>query len=184
MPLGFGPLHPRGMIENSPAFQRWDSPQIVQSPAGTAEKIPFTGQSSALSRPFGTRLPGWPNPALKRWAIAVCPSGTASFACGYPRLDFKSWWHWTSRSAASRVSQPAGRPPVCCFGIQRKEPLLNSSHLPPLATEMTVYLTKFRPFPVWFFLSPPNRPHPFNPFNRFPRDPPCAARQTVRCPRG
>ena len=61
---GFGPLHPGGMIENSPAFQRWDSPQIVQRPAGTVEKIPFTGHSSAISRPFGTRLPDRPNPAL------------------------------------------------------------------------------------------------------------------------
>src|SRR5208337_1137739 len=46
-----------------------------QSPAGTAEKIPFTGHSIAISRPFGTRLPGWPNPALKRWLLPFVPPG-------------------------------------------------------------------------------------------------------------
>ena len=47
MSLGFDHRHPGGMIENSPAFQRWDRSQRVLSPEGTAE-------DRSLSRPFGT----------------------------------------------------------------------------------------------------------------------------------
>ena len=61
--------HPGGMVENSPAFQRWDHGQRVTSPEGTAEV-------HQLSRPFGTYRAGRPIPALKRWAILVRPSGT------------------------------------------------------------------------------------------------------------
>src|SRR5262249_36124637 len=37
MPLGFDSVHPGGMNENSPAFQRWDRGLVVSSPKGTAE---------------------------------------------------------------------------------------------------------------------------------------------------
>ena len=69
MPPGFEPHHPGGMVENSPAFQRRDSGKRESSPAGTAEL-------DCVSRPSGTYPPGTSNPALKRRAIAVCPSGT------------------------------------------------------------------------------------------------------------
>src|SRR2546430_1092211 len=39
MPLGFG-LHPGGMFDNSPTFQRWVSCQKSLSPEGTAERLP------------------------------------------------------------------------------------------------------------------------------------------------
>ena len=32
-------FHPEGMIENSPAFQRWDHDRLVLSPEGTAEPV-------------------------------------------------------------------------------------------------------------------------------------------------
>ena len=37
MSLGFDSVHPGGMNENSPAFQRWDRGLVVSSPEGTAE---------------------------------------------------------------------------------------------------------------------------------------------------
>src|SRR5258708_14915924 len=37
MSLGFEVLHPGGMDENSPAFQRWDRSQTCPSPGGTAD---------------------------------------------------------------------------------------------------------------------------------------------------
>src|ERR1035441_1632997 len=69
MPPGFEPHHSGGMVENSPAFQRRDSGEREPSLAGTAEL-------DCVSRPCGTYPPGASNPALKRRAIAVCPSGT------------------------------------------------------------------------------------------------------------
>ena len=71
MPPGFDHRHPGGMIENSPAFQRWDRSQRVLSPEGTAE-------DRSLSRPFGTCRTNRPHPALKRWAIFACPFGTGA----------------------------------------------------------------------------------------------------------
>src|ERR1035441_6429930 len=65
----YAALHPVGMTENSPAFQRWDRGQQLPSPEGTAE-------NHCPSRPFGTYPAGRAHPALKRWAILVCPSGT------------------------------------------------------------------------------------------------------------
>ena len=73
MPLGFQCSHPGGMAENSPAFQRWDRGLGVPSPEGTAE-------NHKLSRPCGTQSSIHPHPALKRWAIAVCPVGTKTGA--------------------------------------------------------------------------------------------------------
>ena len=69
MTLAFHRHHPGGMDENSPAFQRWDPGQKVPSPEGTAE-------NRYASRPFGTYPVGCAHPALKRWAIFMCPSGT------------------------------------------------------------------------------------------------------------
>ena len=39
MPLGFDPVNPGGINENSPAFQfqRWDGPELCVSPEGMAE---------------------------------------------------------------------------------------------------------------------------------------------------
>jgi hypothetical protein len=67
----FDPAHPGGMGENSPAFQRWDLGLIASSPEGTAE-------SAIVGRPFGTYTSGRSYPALKRWAILGCPSGTVT----------------------------------------------------------------------------------------------------------
>jgi len=41
MPLGFDPVHPGGMDENSPAFQRWERGFVVSSPEGTAEWVRY-----------------------------------------------------------------------------------------------------------------------------------------------
>ena len=76
MPLAFDRHHPVGVTENSPAFQRWDRSQGVPTPEGTAE-------AAVVSRPFGTYPAGRGHPALKRWAIIVCPSGTGA----EPRLS-------------------------------------------------------------------------------------------------
>src|SRR5437870_4251607 len=57
------------MAENSPAFQRRDQVMSALSPEGTAEP-------GCLSRPFGTHSSRPSNPALKRRAILICPSGT------------------------------------------------------------------------------------------------------------
>jgi len=47
MPLGFDPVHPGVVDENSPAFQRWERGFVVSSPEGTAEWV-------RIGRPFGT----------------------------------------------------------------------------------------------------------------------------------
>jgi hypothetical protein len=81
MPLGFGRLHPGGMFENSPAFQRWDDCRTTLSPEGTAEP-----KKPHFSRPSGTYFFTRPHPALKRWAILGCPSGTGTEnGCSNPR---------------------------------------------------------------------------------------------------
>ena len=74
MPPGFEQFHPGGMIENSPAFQRWDGGDRALSPEGTVE-------DHRLSRPFGTNPCDRAHPALKRWAILICPSGTGKDEC-------------------------------------------------------------------------------------------------------
>jgi hypothetical protein len=66
MPPGFGPAHPGGMSENSPAFQRWGSRSSGSSPEGTAE-LPVRRPS------LGTYGIKRPYPALKHWAIVSCP---------------------------------------------------------------------------------------------------------------
>jgi hypothetical protein len=59
------------MTENSPASRRWERGEKTPSPEGTAE-------SRCLSRPFGTKLARLAHPALKRWAILICPYETGS----------------------------------------------------------------------------------------------------------
>jgi hypothetical protein len=65
------PLCPAGASENSPAFQRRvGEPKEAPVPKGRLRP------TSILSRPFGTRVSVLASPALKRRAIARCPSGT------------------------------------------------------------------------------------------------------------
>jgi len=47
------------------------------SPEGTAE-------SATVNRPFGTESCGNAYPALKRWAIVICPSGTGGCMSLWP----------------------------------------------------------------------------------------------------
>ena len=51
MPLGFEALHPVGMDENSPAFQRWDRSQTYPSPGGTADVTAFQASLRDASAP-------------------------------------------------------------------------------------------------------------------------------------
>ena len=65
------PLCPGGAPDNSLAFQRRVSePKERSVPKGRLRA------TSVLSRPFGTRVSVLASPALKRRAIARCPSGT------------------------------------------------------------------------------------------------------------
>ncbi len=115
-PLASQHHHPGGMLENSPAFQRRDSRWIGPSPAGTAE-------ISRLSRPYGTYPPQISNPASKRRATAVCPSGTetasstsnpCSVSCGawLFRHHFLAW-RALARARSSRAFSTGRRPPSC-----------------------------------------------------------------------
>ena len=49
MPLGFDPVHPGGMDENSQAFQRWERGFVVSSPEGTAEWVRYRPSLRDLS---------------------------------------------------------------------------------------------------------------------------------------
>jgi hypothetical protein len=79
MPLGFEPLHPEGMSENSPGFQPWDRGSREPSPEGTADEC-------CLSRPFGTNPFRRAHPGLKPRAIFICPSGTTTEASLLARI--------------------------------------------------------------------------------------------------
>src|SRR5437016_6173680 len=57
-------------------FNAGKHPADHTSSEGTAEGW---GVGLDLNRPFGTRDLVASNPALKRWAIAACPFGTANF---------------------------------------------------------------------------------------------------------
>jgi len=67
MPLGFEPLHPGGMDENSPAFQRWDCGRIVPSPEGTAESAVF--QPSLRDLSHTTSSPSVETLGYFRWSL-------------------------------------------------------------------------------------------------------------------
>ena len=96
MPLTFERLHPGGMIDNSPAFQRRDRGGKTISPEGKAEP-------DRVSRPYGTHPTRTLNPALKRRAILICPSGTetASSASKVSGIGLESCATWL---CAARVS--------------------------------------------------------------------------------
>src|SRR5258708_37353965 len=68
MALGFEVHHPGGMVENSPAFQRWDCGQTFPSPEGTADAAAFQ--------------------ASLRDAFATAPTPSAK-ALGYFRLSLR-----------------------------------------------------------------------------------------------
>ena len=71
---------PEGRFENSPAIYRWGWGEAKnRSPVGTTE-IPGCNPNQPSLRDFWRR--GFVNPAMNRWAIIGCPSGTASPACG------------------------------------------------------------------------------------------------------
>src|ERR1043166_583445 len=55
-------------------FNAGNMTAVVQVPKGRLK----LHSHSHFSRPSGTRIGGDVNPALKRWAIVVCPSGTAA----------------------------------------------------------------------------------------------------------
>jgi hypothetical protein len=93
--LGEGRLHPEGMFENSPAFQRWVGTRTRISPEGTAD-------DRRLSRPSGTRPDLAINPALKRWAILNRPSGTGART----RLPYPL--HCNTRSCSQAASKYRG----------------------------------------------------------------------------
>ena len=76
---------PEGHHENSPAFQRWGDGNEFLSPEGTVETgIANSISYSAVPSRLALRLAA--NPALKRWAIIKCPSGTS----GRPALNFRT----------------------------------------------------------------------------------------------
>ncbi len=85
LPTPFPPRQavPKGLCENSPAFQRREKVPEISSPAGTVETSRNATQlifvelkSGSVSRPCGTCCNSNPIPALKRRAIVGCPSGT------------------------------------------------------------------------------------------------------------
>ena len=113
MPLGFGRLHPGGMFENSPAFQRWDDCRTTLSPEGTAEP-----KKPHFSRPSGTYFFTRPHPALKRWAILGCPSGTGTEnGCSNPRGIEHSCPQ--QRSMGEVAWELAGAPCLCQFAADK-----------------------------------------------------------------
>ena len=60
-------LSRRDIMKIAQRFNAGFCDEIARSPGGTIE---------VFYRPSGTRLPFGLNPALKRWAIVGCPSGT------------------------------------------------------------------------------------------------------------
>lgn len=69
---------PEGHLEIAQRFNVGSRAKVRTRPEGTVDAA---GRPLQLSRPCGTRSYRLANPALKRWAIAGCPSGTtpASF---------------------------------------------------------------------------------------------------------
>src|SRR2546422_11338410 len=67
---------PKGRCDNSPAFQRWGPPpsgaKSRRDDRGTAINERCKNEPSFVHP--GLMSPAPPNPAMNRWAIAVCPS--------------------------------------------------------------------------------------------------------------
>src|SRR5439155_25575751 len=75
-------LHPGGMADNSPTFQRWE-------PDHRSVRVPKGRLNYAHSQPsLRDLLPdGRQFPTLKRWAIIASPSGTKTCLAGQNRAD-------------------------------------------------------------------------------------------------
>src|SRR2546425_6317349 len=67
-------LVPQGCLRIAQRFSVGEMMPREPSPEGTAE---FDSCPAPISRPFGTCARFVTDPTLKRWAILVCPSGTA-----------------------------------------------------------------------------------------------------------
>ena len=67
-------LSRRDIVRIARRFNAGNTLAAVQVPKGRLK----LHSHSHFSRPFGTRIGGDVNPALKRGAIVVCPSGTAA----------------------------------------------------------------------------------------------------------
>src|SRR5258708_2322059 len=76
MPPGFEVLHPGGMDENSPAFQRWDRSQTSPSPGGTAEPAAF--QASLRDSSATTPTPSIETLGYFRMSLRDRAAGRAS----------------------------------------------------------------------------------------------------------
>ena len=79
--------HPAGMVENSPAFQRWDPSQKEASPKGTAEKM--QPQPSLRDLLCGPRIPSVETLGYSRLSLRDKRSfwaGTAML-CGPPTVS-------------------------------------------------------------------------------------------------
>ena len=83
MPLGFDPVHPGGMDENSPAFQRWERGFVVSSPEGTAEWVRYRPSLRDLSPRAST-------PSVETLGYSRLSPGTGT------AVSLKCWQHWTS----------------------------------------------------------------------------------------
>lgn len=87
------------------------------SPGGTAESnaecIVRDAEAQSISRPFGTGLALACDPALKRWAIIVCPFGTTDWVRRYGNiwqsismLHINQKESWTTRSWIWPLQRP------------------------------------------------------------------------------
>src|SRR5262249_39762865 len=110
--LGFDPVHPGGMNENSPAFQRRDRGLVVSSPEGTAEStvrrtalrdlcvwasipsvetlgyfrlVPPGLQFGSARNPSGIRRRAWLNRSRQTYSVQV--SNFNGGACGKTRIS-------------------------------------------------------------------------------------------------
>jgi len=74
------PHSPRGTVENSPPFQRWETSWsiILPSPGGTTETPSQTAFQPSLRDWMGKS--GRAFPPLKCWAIVGCPSRTRTMS--------------------------------------------------------------------------------------------------------
>ena len=82
MPLAFETYNPEGMKENSPAFQRWDGGQMVQSPVGTAEP---------------------PRHLSSRWDLLGATAIPSVETLGYSRLSLRDTDKFVDRSTPSGI---------------------------------------------------------------------------------